>query len=384
MISDLRGLDTFKSLLDKEEHFFAPSLCNLLCAIKNNKELWHATNEKALAEENENSAPLNAKEAKLLKALNNDHEKVEQYCNEHNILMPIGFMGSEGINEFRAYEQGKIVSSWHIIDSLIQAHINALNNLVNIDLEFVKQFAFTNEKGAITALKIYSLIDEWNVEKQALARKQTGQFWYAWKQLTEFHETYHDFEPLRVDVLKNGKLLEEWELCENLKRIKNLNNSKGDLYKKELRFYMQQIFYRLPQILQKLPTQQSEPQLAEKVIERAKEEVVITILEKQINISFSNNQAICFDQYEIQDQQEGEILRFKLLKILVNEYPKALSRQELRDSLNASDKEINRARRGIKDRLPKKYEEFITRSRQGKMAFNDRYYIVLKNELATR
>lgn len=258
MISNLQGLDTFKSLLDKDEHFFAPSLCNLLCAIKKNEELWHATNEKALAEENEDRASLNAKEAELLKALKTDHAKVEQYCEEHNILMPIGFMGSEGINEFRAYEQGKIVSAWHIIDSLIQAHINALSNLVNIDLEFVKQFAFVNEKGAITALKIHLLIDEWEVEKKALARKQIGTFWYAWKQLTRFHETYHDFECLRPDALKQGKLFREWELCEDLKRIESLNSSKGDLYKKELQFYAKKILYELEQFLRQI-THQKKP-----------------------------------------------------------------------------------------------------------------------------
>ena len=252
MISDLRSLDTFKILLDNDECFFAPSLCNFLCAITKNKELLNATNEKALAEENEDSFLLNTKGAQLLKILKTDHEKVEQYCKKHSIIISVYIMGLEYVDEFCTYEQGIIENPFlHILDSLIRAHIDELLNLVNIDLEFVKQFTFVITKDFIESLKISPLIDEWELEKQALTRIQSSKFWYAWKQLTRFHNVFHNFEDLRTEHLKKGEFFKEWQLWLEYKKITNLNNSTGDLYKKELRFYVQQLIYALESLPQK-------------------------------------------------------------------------------------------------------------------------------------
>jgi hypothetical protein len=199
--------DLIRVLEGKNENLFAPRLCKCLCAIKKNTELWSKVNEQALAEENEYCAPLKAKEADLLKALQNEYAKVERYCEEHNILIPIGFMGPEGISEFRAYEQSRIIASVHIIWSLIQAYNNALVNLVSIDLEFVKQLAFVNDKGDITALKIYPLINEWDAEKQKIERTEDTTFWYNWKQFNRFHDLYHNYEQSRIYALSFRGLL---------------------------------------------------------------------------------------------------------------------------------------------------------------------------------
>lgn len=379
MISDLRGLETFKSLLDKDEHFFAPNLCNFLCAIKKNKDLWHATNEKALAEENEDSSSLNAKEAQLLRTLENEHKKVEQYYEEHSIKMPIGFMGVEGINEFRAYKQGKIVSTWHIIDSLIHAHINALSNLVNTDLDFVKQFAFVNDKNAITALKIYPLIDEWNAEKQKLTRNETGKFWYAWKQLTQFHDTYHDFEHLRIKALKNGDLLEEWRLCEDVKKINNLNNSKDILCRKELRFYVQQLVYALeslPQKAVKIPTASS---LKQSPLDQ-KKYITARINRDRIELFMCKKE-------ELTDQQEADMAfkmrtgkgsnrRYELLALLVSN-AMGVSLTTLHEKLGLENsKQLDKAIGGINDifRLKTKWktDDLIVR-KKSKIIINNDY-----------
>jgi hypothetical protein len=474
MISDPHALDNFKSLLNKDEHFFAPNLCNLLCDLKKNKELWHAINEKALAEENEDRAPLNAKEAQLLKTLKSDHKRVEQYCEKHNIEMPIGFMGVEGISEFRAYEQGKIVSSGHIVYSLIHAHNNVLSNLMkvgfnhtrvlgfikkhvvidpesegiklrdsspdsiqktfneiilfvnqeqflcpqlkqefhnfanqnNVDLQrasllfifrilyqtdfntahhldFVKQHVTVNEEGSIIALKISTLITEWDVEIQALARKQPGKFWHAWKQLTRFHDSYHDFEHLRIEALEKGELFEEWQLCEDVKKINNLNNSKGDLYKKELQFYVKQLLSALESLPRKtvntpggVSFKQSNPNQQKYITARINEDRVELFMCKKEELADQQEADISFKMRI----SKGRNRRCELLILLLRD-TMGVRITMLHENLSlTNNKQLDKAISGINEtfRLKTNFraDDLIVR-KKSRIIINDKYTVEL-------
>lgn len=443
MISDTNALDRLKNLLNVDEHLFAPSLCNFLCELKKNEELCSAINAKATAEKAEDSSSLIARETQLLKVIKTEYEKVEQYYKEHSIELPIGFMGVEGISEFRAYELGKIVSLWHIIDSLIQAYSNMLSNLMGVELDqeevlnftkkfivfnsgqnnqtsnlklnnnspksiqkifneiemfvvdkkiinknlnqilqdfhklknddqsidqiscqetilltilqvffntnfntthhldFVKQFALTNDNGDITELKLYTVILEWEAETRSLDRIQKGKFWYIYKQLKRFHSLYHNFENLRIDVLKKGKILEEWQLCEDFKNIDAF------ITINDLKFYQKQILNFIEQAPQQKVSQNELP-LKKANITHNQREISIRLDNEEIQLSIKDKEPISFKKYDLRKNQVS--LRFKLL-LLLSENPQGIKKRKLQEKLNVTDKQIDKAINGINERI---------------------------------
>jgi hypothetical protein len=142
MITQERDIDKLRTINKRvkksDREIFAPTLCEFLDEL-GYQDLIEALDKYATTEEDKDTAVLLTREKDLLQALRSQNEKIELYYAEHSITLPQGFMGKLGTGEFQSYEQGKIINSNCLVDSLIQAIGNELSFLMHVEMDGTKE-----------------------------------------------------------------------------------------------------------------------------------------------------------------------------------------------------------------------------------------------------
>jgi len=170
MISKKQSLDKLyianKNVTEAAPEAFASELSEFLDTI--DPQTNNVIDAYATAEKQKDAAPLIKSEQELLHRLQLDNEAIEHYYAEHKMKPPIGYMGIEGTSEFCAYEKGIIISSQHILDSLIGAIGNSLSWLMNTNITNEEILALLqphvtfhlNQKGQITSWQLTDSSDK--------------------------------------------------------------------------------------------------------------------------------------------------------------------------------------------------------------------------------
>lgn len=109
-----------------------------------------------------------------------------------------------------------------------------------------------------------------------------------------------------------------------------------------------------------------------------KREITITVGNDEVAFSASGQKPIIFERYNKVNKEKN--LRFYLI-LLLCQNKKGVKKRELEKQLDATNIEINRAKRGIVDEVSNKWIDVkhILRldTETKKIIFNDKYYIVL-------
>ncbi len=329
-------------------------------------------------QEAEDIASLKEQEQDLLQELGSQQKKIELYCKRQSISLPQGYMCPEGVNEFRAYEHGRIISSGDLTDSLIQAIVNELSFLANSNLahnlKFVRKFAFADDSGNIKELKIVLVIIKWRIEKQRFDRIKTGKLLYKWKRLKYFYDLYGNFETRRVEALEKGDLFYEGQLCEDFKKIKEVVKGKQISFMKELKHDLKQVCYF---VLENFITSNSHP-MSNEINSNQESQITATIKPDMITLSAKDRiNDISFERY---DQKNNECIRAHVLLLLLKKQSDGVSRNELTKIFSAT--KIITARRGINDRLQEEWHvnDYISKLKAGRLKINKDYPTKISNQ----
>lgn len=109
--------------------------------------------------------------------------------------------------------------------------------------------------------------------------------------------------------------------------------------------------------------------------------VSVIFSKDEIRLSTANKEPVLIKKYDHKKRQDN--LRFKLLTLLQDPHSKELSKRQLEELFKEKYEQVNRARRGINDRVIEEwgynYDDLIKRDRiTQRMTFNDKYNIVFK------
>jgi hypothetical protein len=228
-------------------------------------------------------------------------------------------------------------------------------------LDFLRQLAVIDENGEISSLTFIPSFSEWDIEDNKIRETKRTRIWYAWFELVAFYNAHNPEAYAKKDEIEQ--------------------------YKRYLRIIYH--FTKQTYSLNALAENEGVPNIAEKnIISSAKQsqskkndlsinyEMQITAtLDSILILSADGKGDIPFKVHEIKQGESREPLRFRLL-LFVYENPAIISRKELREKLQATDKEINTARRGINDTLSEKWhlkDNYLLLNKKRIPQINDKY-----------
>jgi hypothetical protein len=255
-----------------------------------------------------------------------------------------------------------------MVQIILQSDLNASDHA-----EFVKQYAILNGNGHITGLReINSLFNHYNAITEDLKRYQKIRLWYAYEQVKGIYLMWKRFSTIRLDLLNNGRIFAEFNLCHTFKKITSIDTGQQTKYLD----YQQKIFCSIQELF---PASISAPSKDAEKKEAMGQEILITaFIESNGTIRLSNkhkSDEITFKPFVIRANERCPAFRNNFLHSLLNN-PAGLSTQNLHKELKASDKkQIYTARKGINDELEAKWniDEYISRDKSGKFKINDRH-----------
>jgi hypothetical protein len=234
----------YKRTINAEPEFFISTARELFDELERQKKI-DLIDAYASAQESNDTALLRQREQELQQELLSIQEKTEAYCTNHGIKLPPGFMNPTDMNEFRVYEQSKLIGSGGLLANLFDAISNELSFLLSENptqnLDFVKQFADVNENGHIICLKIALTIDEWDCEKHELKRIQTKTFWHSWHQLKHACDIWNNFKNRRREALAKNDHLTDWHVWNTFKKIEGITIGKQPKYMQELKYHLEKV-----------------------------------------------------------------------------------------------------------------------------------------------
>lgn len=115
--------------LTAPQQFFNAILCELFEEMRE-QGLEEILDSHALVEKDRDMAPLKQFEEKVLGELRSSNHLIEEYYQQNNLKLPEGFMCPPGISEFRAYDEGILISRAAGKNDTISLEDTKINGLI--------------------------------------------------------------------------------------------------------------------------------------------------------------------------------------------------------------------------------------------------------------
>ena len=232
--------------LSHDPLFFSSNLHDNLNSLQKHSNL-QILSDKAKDEEQKDLAVLRNLDVELIRKLKRQKNQIKRYCIKQGIDL------QDGIREFEDCIKGKEVWSGDLIDSLLWIITCTLSELLeNFPLgehdTFVQRLVRMNASRNILASKLDLDLIKWRNEKSRIERIKIGTFWYSWQQLMHFNQLYNNYEDWRLNAILSGKLFDEWQLCDDLKKISGIALGQQVQYMNELKWAYQKVFAVLDEI----------------------------------------------------------------------------------------------------------------------------------------
>ena len=149
------------------------------------------------------------------------YKEIKDYCNQNKITTP--HIINE-LNEFEAYEDGRLTSSQGPLKSRHGYLSYALMTLVedaDIDhLEFCRRYGTINDKRRIAGWHFSPSFKQWEDARAKMDRIQLTKVWFGWDKLVLFYTLYQDYEKMQQGNIDNHKLFDVWNLSILMDEIK--------------------------------------------------------------------------------------------------------------------------------------------------------------------
>ena len=149
------------------------------------------------------------------------YQEIKDYCNQNNITTPHII---DQLNEFEAYEDGRLTSSQGPLKSRHGYLSYALMTLAEDEgsnhLEFCRKYGNINDKRRIAGWHFSPSFKLWEDARAKMDRIQLTKVWYGCEKLALFYSLYRDYEKMQQGNIDNHKIFDVWNLSILMDEIK--------------------------------------------------------------------------------------------------------------------------------------------------------------------
>lgn len=181
------------------------------------EQIWKSVIEIGNADKKE----LAELEQKAYAEMRQVYKEIKDYCNQNNITTPHII---DQLNEFEAYEDGRLTSSQGPLKSrhgyLGYALMTLVEDETSNHLEFCRKYGTINDKRRIAGWHFSPSFKLWEDARAKMDRIQLTKVWYGCEKLALFYSLYRNYEKMQQGNIDNHKIFDVWNLSILMDEIK--------------------------------------------------------------------------------------------------------------------------------------------------------------------
>ncbi|MCX7997070.1 MAG: hypothetical protein N2691_04975 [Patescibacteria group bacterium] len=149
------------------------------------------------------------------------YQEIRNYCKQNNVT---NAHVEDELNEFQAYEEGRLTSSQGPLKSRHGYLSYALMTLTEDEsanhLEFCRKYGTINDKRRIAGWHFSPSFKLWEDARAKMDRIQLTKVWFGWDKLVLFYTLYRDYEKMQQGNIDGQKIFDAWNLSILMDEIK--------------------------------------------------------------------------------------------------------------------------------------------------------------------